>query len=198
MLLGPDKIRMAEMLESGDELPQDLQGAIKVYLELAGSGPKRAFSFGQPYAQAEYRLCQFYFEGKGVAQDYAQAKSRCRMAAKYLPLANLLLGKMEAAGLGEAKDVKKAAQYYQAAAIASLPEGFVELARLKLDSGSHQDAKEAYFWLYVGRQQKTSVPASDFDKAAMALNGKEVASIEKEARDWLALPARERNKPRIR
>jgi TPR repeat protein len=195
--VGPAKLRMAEMLESGDDLPRDLQGAIKVYLELADSGPKRAFAFGQPYAQAEYRLCQFYFEGKVVAQDYSQAKSRCRLAAKYLPVANLLLGKMDAAGLGGHKDAKRAAQYYQAAAVASVPEGFFELAKLKLDSGSHQAAKEAYFWLYVARQQKAPVPA-DFHNATVALSGQEVASIEKEARDWLARPPRERDKPRIR
>lgn len=196
--VGPAKLQLAEMLESGDEVPQDIQGAIKGYMELAGSGPKDTFSYAQPYRQAQFHLCQLYLEGKGAPKDYAQARERCKKAAKYgLYSADFVLGRMAAEGVGQEKNLKKAAEYYQDAAVGLFPDAFLQLANLKLESGAHQDAKEAYFWLYVAQTEK--IPRADaiLPKAAGSLNEKEIASIQKQAQQWLMLgPVK--LKPRIK
>lgn len=197
--VGPAKLRLAEMLEAGDEVPQDLPAAIKAYTDLAGSGPKNTFSYADPYREAQFHLCQLHLNGKGVPRDYTQARARCESAAKYhLYSADVVLGRMAAEGLGQEKNLKKAEAYYQDAAVGLFPGGLLQLSSLKLQSGAHQDAKEAYFWLYVARQQNGGRISADLRKAAAGLNGNEIASIEKQATEWLAIPARDRKKPRIR
>ena len=89
---------------------------------------------------AQYKLCQFYAAGKGVPQDYAQAKEWCKKSE--VGFAYVVLGRMAERGLGGDKDLREALDQYRKAAILGVPDGYVETARLDLASGSHDGEKK--------------------------------------------------------
>src|SRR5205807_4300151 len=102
-------------------------------MELRGDDPSYATG-------AQYRMCQLYVAGKGVPQDYGEAKSWCRKAAKnHHNFAFIVLARMAEQGLGEPVDLKEAEVWYRDAALLNVAEAFLQLGKLKLQTGSHSD-----------------------------------------------------------
>jgi TPR repeat protein len=183
--LEPAQLKLAEMYEKGEDLTQDFTAAARTYEELADLGPKHTYS----YAPAEFGLCRLYLDGKGVPRDYAEAFSRCKLAAKNgIALAAVVLGRMTAVGLGTKKDIKKAAGYYENAAIVNEPEAFMELGKLRSESGDHEDAKEAYFWFYLAQKRKVPNAGTEMQNAAARLSEREIAFIQRKADLWWKMP----------
>ena len=179
------KLKLAALYEKGDEIPQNLPRAVDLYFEIAKTeSPETLFA-----GIAQYRLCQFYAAGQGVSRDFTEAKSWCKKAAgNGMAVAYVVLGRMTEQGLGGNKDLAEASDWYQHAALARLPDGFIGSGRLKLLSGSHDDQKKAYFWLYLAQHFK--VPEADplLQEAAAHLSGKEIAQEQKRAKEWLKTP----------
>lgn len=185
------KFRLAGIYEQGDEVPQDFAAAATLYRELAALGPRQGFFV----AQAEFRLCQFCVTGRGVPKDFVQAASRCKAAAQQgVYAAYVVLGRMAEKGLGEPADLKHATDWYRKAAAESVPEGFMEMGRLKLQSSSHDDVKEAYFWFQLARLAKLPQADAQLQKAAAQLTEQEIASAAKAAEEWRRGPKADRGK----
>jgi uncharacterized protein len=69
------------------------------------------------HAEAQVRVAQMYEEGKGTAQDLAQAKGWYeKAAAQGYPEAEFRLGEMYEDGIGTAKDLAQAKDWYDKAA----------------------------------------------------------------------------------
>ena len=186
--LDRSKFDLAGLYEKGEEIPQDLPAAVALYLE-AASLSSRESSFA---SLAQYKLCQLYAVGKGVPQDYAQAKSWCKKSQ--MGFANVALGRMAEKGLGQEKNLREALEFYGIAAMQGVPDGYMETARLKMEIGSHEEQKNAYFWLSVAVKRKISGADARLQEAATHLNEKEIAEQQKEVAAWQKMNVVERAK----
>jgi uncharacterized protein len=181
--LDRSKFDLAGLYEKGDEVPQDLPAAVALYLEAANLDHRQSIFAGL----AQYKLCQLYVAGKGVPQDYAQAKEWCKKSE--VGFAHLALGRMAERGLGGDKDPGEALDQYRKAAILGVPDGYLDTARLHLASGSHDGQKQAYFWYAIAARHKVFPGAADrLSEAASHLNEKEIAEQQKQVDDWLKMP----------
>jgi TPR repeat protein len=183
------KFDLAVLYEKGEEVPQDLPAAVTLYLETARLDHKQSIFA----SAAQYKLCQLYAAGKGVQQDYAEARAWCKKSE--LPFAYIVLGRMAEKGLGQQKSTGDALDFYRNAAVLGVPDGYMDTARLETESGSHEEEKKAYFWYLIAAKYK--VPGSDarLAEAAMRLNEKEKAEQQKQVAEWLkvGLAARARD-----
>lgn len=189
------KLRLAEMYAKGVDLPQDFAAAAGIYQGLAALGSRQGFS----YAQSEFKLCELYASGRGVPLDLAEARSRCRLAGKNgVGFAYVVLGRMAVKGVGETQDLAEAESDYRNAIVENVPDGYLELGKLKLQSGSHDDAKEAYFWFYLAQRLKISGADEGLSSAAAQLSDKEIAAAQKKTRDWYRMNESEKRKKKIK
>jgi uncharacterized protein len=181
------KYKLAAIYERGDDVAQDWSRAVSLYVEVANAE-------GKPLAgDAQYKLCQLYAEGKGVQQDWSQAKSWCKKAAGHgKAFAYVVLGRMAEQGLGEEKNIAEAADWYQDAALARVPDGFISSGKLRLVSASHDDQKKAYFWFYLAQRFRIAEADPLLQQAATKLSDKEIAREQKRAMEWIAMPMPER------
>lgn len=175
------KFDLAVLYEKGEEVPQDLPAAVALFREAANLDHRQSIFAGP----AQYKLCQLYAAGKGVPQDYTQAREWCKKSE--VGSAYLALGRMAERGLGGDKDLREALDQYRKAAILGVPDGYVETARLHLASGSHDGEKKAYFWYAIAAKYKFSGAAERLSEAASRLNEKEVAEQQKQVDDWLKM-----------
>lgn len=182
------KFKLALLYEKGDEIKPDPAAAVLVYSELAKLDPFRSSFAGT----AQRALCRLYAEGRGVAQDYATARSWCKKAAKSNELpaeAYLFLGTTAEQGQGIEVNLKEAADWYRLAAYGGAPEAAMRLGRLRLASGSHQDQRKAYFWFSLAAYRKVPGALAAQQQAAAKLNEKELLDQQKQFAQWIEMAA---------
>jgi uncharacterized protein len=173
------KFDLAVLYEKGEEVPQDLPAAVALYLEAAHLDHTQSIFA----SSAQYKLCQLYASGKGVPQDYTQARAWCKKSE--LPFAYIVLGRMAEKGLGQQKSSQAALELYRNAAVLGVPDGYMDTGRLEVESGSHEGEKNAYFWYLIATKYK--IPGADtrLTEAATRLNEKEKAEQQKQVAEWL-------------
>jgi hypothetical protein len=173
------KFDLAQLLESGNEIPRDLPAAVALYQE---SGGQKNSIFA---SSAEVKLCQLYANEKSV-QDYTQAQQWCAKAGKNgSGAAYLVMGQMAEQGAGgQSKDIRKAIDWYRRAAMAMLPAAYLELGRLRAESGSHADQRKAYFWFCVAFRQRVAAAEPKLKEAASHLTDKEIEDELKQIVLW--------------
>src|ERR1041385_4389419 len=174
------KFQLAELYDKGDELTQDLPAAASLYRELAEEKDGMWYN-----DRSRYQLCQLYVVGKGVPQDYPRAKSWCKKSG--VDFSNIVLGRMAEQGLGQAKNLHEALDYYKQAAFRAVPDGYMDTARLELASGAHDAQKKAYFWYLIAVKRKVPGAEEKLRDVAAQLTNKEVTKQQKEANSWLAM-----------
>lgn len=185
------KVYLANLYLNGEEIPADPTAGVAIFREVAdadlrGDDP----SYG---SAAQYRMCQLYAAGKGVPQDYAEAKSWCKKAAKnHHNFAFIVLARMAEQGLGQPVDLKEAEVWYRDAALLNTAEAYLQLGKLKMQTGSHDDEKDAYFWLFLAQQFKVKEAAPLFEQAAARLTTKEIESEKKKNLEWRKVPWNQR------
>ena len=59
------------------------------------------------------------------------------------------------------------------------------MGRLKAQSSSHDDQKEAYFWFYLAQQHEEKEADAKLQQAATHLTDKEIANEQKKAAEWM-------------
>lgn len=176
------KMDLAGLYEKGDEIPQDLPSAVAIYQEEAQKDYKESIFAGT----AQYKMCQLYAAGKGVPQDYAQAISWCKKTNN--AFANVVLGRIAERGLAGPKDIATARDFYRKAAMLGVPDGYMESARLQLESGSHEGEKQAYFWYAIAAKLKLPGAAEKLREVVPRLSDKELVEQSKQVNDWFKLP----------
>jgi len=180
--LDRSKFDLAELYEKGEELPQDLPSALALYQEAAAKDP-RTSPFVNP---SELKLCEFYAAGKGVAQDFIQAKTWCVKAANAgnAP-AFLQLGHMAEQGAGgQIPDPRGAMVWYRRAAAQMVVGAYMELGRLRAASAAHVDQKKAYFWFLLAQRQKYKGAEAKLNEVAGHLSNDEMDDELNQAIFW--------------
>lgn len=180
------KFKLARLYEKSDEIPPNPAAAVSLYSELAGLDPHQPSFAGV----AQQALCRLYAQGRGVAQDYATARSWCKKAAKSNELpaqAYLFLGTTAELGQGTQVNLKEAADWYRLAAYGGAPEGAMQLGRLRLASGSHQDERNAYFWFSLAAYRKAPGALGAQQQAAAKLSEKELVDQQKQFSEWIRM-----------
>lgn len=180
-------LRLAQLYEKGDEVPQDLPAAVSLYTELA---ERKDYSCCA--TDSRYKLCQFYFAGTGVTQDYARARSWCEKSQ--VAFSYQMVGRMAEQGLGQPKNLREAAEYYKKAALRGVPEGYMDAARLEMASGSHEGEKHAYFWYWLAAKVEIPGAKDKLLEAAVRLNQKEIAEQQKQGSEWFTMREAEQEK----
>jgi TPR repeat protein len=181
--------KLAALYERGDEIPQDLSRAANLYLEIANKDIPENIIAGD----AQYKMCQLYATGKGVPLDYVQARSWCKKATKHgIGFAYVVLGRMAERGLGQEKNLKEAADWYEDAALLQMPDGFLSSGKLRQQSPSHDDQKKAYFWFYLAQHYKIKEADSLIQQVSRNLTQKEIADEQKLAMQWVRMPLPEK------
>jgi TonB family protein len=115
------------------------------YLEAASQG----------HADAQYELGCCYAEGKGVAQDYAEAVVWWHKAAEHrVAMAQSELGYCYAEGKGVEQDYTVAASWWSFAAENGIAEAQYELGCCYAEGrGGEQDCAQAAYWWSVAAEQ---------------------------------------------
>ncbi|HEY1937640.1 MAG TPA: tetratricopeptide repeat protein [Candidatus Angelobacter sp.] len=186
--LDHSKLILAGMYEKGDEIPQDMAAAMSTYLEIAQHNSRES-----PYAsQAQYKLCIFHAAGVGVPQDYAQAKSWCKKSAS--GPAYFALGRMAEKGFGQERNPKEAIDLYRDAALLGISDGYMETARLKMESGTNNEQKNAYFWYAIAARLKITGADTKLSEAATHLDEKEIQEQQNLLAQWVKMTSLDRIK----
>ena len=173
---------LAGLYEKGEETPKEPKQAFDIYLQLASAEPKHA-------GAAQFKVCQCFGMGNGVAKDVAQAWSWCKTAAKNgIPGAMIVLGQMAENGVGTEKNLKEAERWYRDAISEGYPGAFISLGRLKLTGTSNDDKRDAYFWLYLASLKNISGVQEDLKTASANLSPNEINKEQKKAQQWLKTP----------
>lgn len=186
--LDRSKFNLAEMYEKGKDVAPDLPAALALYREVAVRERGEGFFFHT----AQYKLCEFYAGDKGVPPDYAQARAWCKRSES--PQAYIVLGRLAEKGLGQEKNLRKAGDLYRNAALAGVFDGYLESGRLKVESGSHKDQKNAYFWFYLAAHLKVPGAEAKLQEAAAHLTEKEIAEMQKQGAAWENLSPEDRKR----
>ncbi|MBZ5494180.1 MAG: sel1 repeat family protein [Acidobacteriia bacterium] len=179
------KFQLAQLYNKGDEIPQDLPGAVSLYRELAEQEDEMWYN-----ERSRYQLCQLYATGKGVPQDYAKAKSWCKKSRT--DFSYMVLGRMAEQGLGQSKNLREALGYYKEAAFRAVPDGYMDTARLELASGAHDAQKNAYFWYLIAIKRKVPGAEEKLREVATHLTEKEITKQQQQATAWLRMRDAER------
>lgn len=175
---------LAELLLNGEETPMDINTATTILNQFTGKDAGSAGTSG-----LEYQVCQIYELGKNLPQDYHQARLWCRKAAEHGWVnAFMPLGRFAEEGLGGTKDLHEAVTWYEDAALSDMPDGFVNLIRVKSQSSSHDDQKSAFYWFCLAGLKNVKVTDELAEKTRNNLSEKEREKELQRAQDWYRLP----------
>jgi TPR repeat protein len=182
------KFDLAELYEKGEEVPQDTSASVALFLEVAQSSYRESASA----TSAQYKLCQLYMAGKGVAQDYAKAKSWCKKSGT--SAAYMAMGNMAEKGLGQTRNPQEAMELYRNAALQGSLEAYMETARMKMEIGSHDEEKNAYFWYAIAARLELPGADAKLRETAAHVNEKEIAQEKVLVAKWPEMGVAERAK----
>lgn len=177
------KLLLADMYDKGDDLQANFASSIALYRELAGA--EAQVNDGATAGEAQYMLCQHYYAGRGVPQDYAKARLWCKAAAgNYKYFAFVVLARMAEQGLGGPKDPQEAEIWYRDAAMMDVADALLYLGKIKSQSSNHNDVVEAYFWLTLARQMQINEADALLQQVSARLTPREMEFERKKVKKW--------------
>jgi TPR repeat protein len=174
-------LRLAEMYQRGDEIARDAEARARIYLEIAQEGSS------QYTGDARLKMCQFYATGSGVPLDLAEAKSWCKKAGSASAL--VVLGQIAE----KERDYREAEKFYEKAIYARSGNGFLPLAKLKMQDGPAGE-RDAYFWLYLAKEFNIAGSDVQLREVAARLSAGDIKKEEKKAYQWLVTYAPQKAK----
>jgi TPR repeat protein len=167
-------LQVAAMYERGEDLPQSYSEAAKWYRKAAEFSP-----------QADVKLALLLIDGKGVPQDYGQAMSLCRTAAKsnYAP-APFCVGYLYQHGLGTQADPKEAAKWYEQASKDGHRAAMMALAEMYWKGeGVSLSRPDAYYYFFLARRAGSREAQSQAQVLWNEMNKDEIKRLERKLRD---------------
>jgi TPR repeat protein len=172
-------LKLAEMLNKGDELPRDDRGASEWY--------RRAADKGDAFATVE--LAQRLIQGIGAPPDYLEARRRCEYAAKvHFGPGAYSFGLMNKEGLGGPKNLGEAVKWFARAADLRDDRATLLLGEMYWKGeGVKQDKETAYMWLWIAANSGVQGAPQDQQQIKQEMDAKEVTKATQKAVDWLKL-----------
>ena len=174
------------MFKKGVDLPHDDARAAEWYRKAADSGS----------ALASVELAQQLVEGRGLLQDYSEARRRCEDAAKlqFGPGA-YCLGLMNREGLGGPKNLAEAAKWFARAAELGHTQAMLDLGEMYWKGeGVKADKEVAYMWIWIATGYSVRGASQDEQLLRQELDPKTVEKARKKATVW----AQQHLHPRLR
>jgi uncharacterized protein len=167
-------LQVAEMYEKGADLPQSDSEAAKWYRKAADVNPL-----------ARVRLGAMFINGRGVPQDYGQARALCQSAAKqnYAP-GQFCVGYIHQHGLGSQADPKEAAKWYRLASAGGNGPAMMVLGEMySKGEGVGVDRPEAYYFFFVAARKGMPDAKTRAQVLWKEMSKDEIKRFEKKLRD---------------
>lgn len=163
------QLKLGEMYDLGQGMPQDYKEAVKWYRMAADQGS----------AQARFALAKMYKNGDGVPKDIQQAMKWYRLAADQgYALAQLLLGVLYESGTGVTVNYGEAARWYRLSANGGDAHAQLLLANFyNLGQGIARDPVAAYALYTVSAEREARGNPASGHRAQLAA-GMSAAEIE--------------------
>jgi len=135
---------------------------------------------------AQNRLGLFYKVGKGVPQNYGQAKRWFEEAAKQGHAeAQINLGTLYLQGDAPPRSPQMALFWFSRAAEQGVVPAFAKLGQMYQEAqGVPPDFVQAYMWLYLAATNGDAPSAERRDILAMNMTYAQIAEAQKLAREW--------------
>ncbi|MBI1216085.1 MAG: hypothetical protein GC185_09745 [Alphaproteobacteria bacterium] len=145
-------------------------------------------------ADAQFRLCEKYFDGDEVEQDYSRAASYCqKSAAQDNPDAEIYLGWMYRKGRGVARDDKLAFKWLSKSAARGNTDAQAAIGAMYAEgAGVKRDFVQAYKWANIAENtldgdDETAADLSDAMRyLAKKMPPADVKMAQQQAQDWIA------------
>jgi uncharacterized protein len=170
-------IRIAEMYKKGEELPHDDTAAVKWY--------RAAVASGRLYASVE--LANMLIQGRGAAQDYAEARRLCENSAKenYGPGA-YCMGLLWMNGLGLTKNPGEAAKWFSRAAEQRHMRAMLYLGEMYWKGiGVRPDKDTAYKWIFIAASSGIPEAKQDQETLEKEMDPKRIGKARANATQWV-------------
>lgn len=162
------------------KLPPARIGPLSLRLAAANGDPSAQFEIGSRYA-----------EGKGIKQDFEQARAWYQKSASQgFALSQYRLATFFERGLGVEKDAERARVWYERAARQDNVKAMHNLAVLAASTGKDHKPDYAKAARWFGEAAQRGLADSQFNLAILHANGLGVPEDPKQAYKWFALAAK--------
>lgn len=143
-------------------------------------------------ADAQYALGIMYINGKGVAEDDAEAIEWFRLAAEQgFADAQFNLGIAYLSGRGVSRDDEEAVRWFRPAAEQNQVAAQFNLGRaFSMGQGIEKDTVQAHMWLTLATARGNANARIVLDAVAREMAPKQIAEAERLAREWKPVAAR--------
>jgi uncharacterized protein len=171
-------VKVAEMYETGDDLPKNPVQALKWYRKAADAGSASA-------AVKVAGLLLASSEAPGPA-EYAEVRQRCEAAAKqnFSP-GTYCMALIYKRGIGTAKDPDEAAKWLGRAAELGYSRAVLELGEAYWKGmGVKPDPVTAYMWIWLAVNSKVPDAERDEQDILKELSPKQVEQAKRKAVEW--------------
>lgn len=169
-------VRIAQMYEAGDDLPQDANEAIKWYRKAANGGD----------ADASVKLATLLLSpGRRPTQlEYDEARKRCEEASKVSSGGAYCVALIYKHGMGVKQDPAKSAEWLSRAAEMGHARAALELGEAYWrGEGVKTDPVRAYMWIWLVHDSK----GAERDEEALRneMTDKQIEQAKHKANEWL-------------
>jgi len=171
-------VKVAGMYETGEDLPKNIEKALKWY--------RKAADGGAPAASVS--VAGLLLNGRTPSQEeYVEARTRCEDAARlnYSPGA-YCMAVMYRRGLGVAQDPVETAKWLTRAADLGHPGAALQLGEAYWKGeGVKSDLTSAYMWIWMAYSAKVAGAEQDEQALRQEMRAKDIEKAKKKANDWV-------------
>ena len=169
-------LRIGDMYEKGEHLPQSYPNAARWYRKGADKNPEAAM-----------RLAIFLINGVGgLKQDYAEALALCsNLAKRRSGWGEYCVGYLHQHGLGVPSNLGEAAKWYGDAALDGSGKAALVLADMHLNGeGVPIDRPQAYWLLFLAYRNGVPEAKSQAHALRADMNAEEISDLDKKLRRY--------------
>jgi len=171
-------VKVAEMYETGEDLPKNIEKALKWY--------RKAAEGGAPAASVS--VAGLLLNGRTPSQEESvEARTRCEDAArlKYAPGA-YCMAVIYRRGLGVPQDPVETAKWLTRAAELGHPKAVLQLGEAYWKGeGVAPDPTAAYMWIWMAYSAKVAGAEQDEQALRQEMHAKDIEKARKKANDWV-------------
>lgn len=170
--LRDSRLRLAEMVIKGDEVPQNVAAGISMYETMA-----------QEYPVAWLRLAKIYLNDVVVPHDYSRAGAYCSKAAgAKLSAGMVCLGYLNAEGLLGPRNEKEALTWYDKAVHLGNPVAAFGMGVLYASGlGPNKDLERSFVFLLLAQEARIGQATPLLDSIGAQLDPKTIKKLKQKA-----------------
>ncbi len=170
--------KIAQMYEAGDDLPKDINEAMKWYRMAADKGD----------ADASVKLATLLLSpGRSpTPQEYEEARDRCEEASKVSSGGAYCVALIYKHGLGVKQDLAKSAEWFGRAAEMGHARAALELGEAYWKGeGVKPDPVKAYMWIWLVYNSKLQGAEQAEEALRKEMSDKQIEQAKHKADEWL-------------